>query len=339
MKMFYEKDADVNLIKDKKIAIFGYGSQGHAHALNLKDSGVKEVVVALREGSSSIAKAESKGLKVMPLSDAAEWADVVMILTPDELQATIYKNHIEQRVKEGTSIAFAHGLNVHYDLIQARKDLDVFMVAPKGPGHLVRSEFEKGGGVPCLFAVHQNGSGKARDLAMSYASAIGGGRSGIIETTFKDEVETDLFGEQTVLCGGLVELMKNGYETLVEAGYKPEMAYFECLHELKLIVDLMYEGGVANMRYSISNTAEYGDLTRGPRIVNGSTKDEMKKILAEIQSGEFAKEYIDEYKTGNSNFDKMRKDGEKHPIETVGEELRSMMPWISANKLVDKNKN
>ena len=239
MKMFYEKDTNVDLIKDKKIAIFGYGSQGHAHALNLKDSGVKEVVVALREGSSSIPKAESKGLKVMNLSDAAEWADVVMILTPDELQASIYKNHIEQRVKEGKSIAFAHGLNVHYDLIKARKDLDVFMVAPKGPGHLVRSEYEKGAGVPCLFAVHQNGSGKARDLAMSYASAVGGGRSGIIETTFKDEVETDLFGEQTVLCGGLVELIKNGYETLVEAGYEPEMAYFETVHEVKLIVDLI----------------------------------------------------------------------------------------------------
>ena len=251
MKMFYEKDTDVSLIKEKKIAIFGYGSQGHAHALNLKDSGVKEVVVALREGSASKGKAESKGLKVMNLSDAAAWADVVMVLTPDELQATIYKNHIEQRVKEGTSIAFAHGLNIHYDLIKARKDLDVFMVAPKGPGHLVRSEYEKGGGVPCLFAVHQNGSGKARDLAMSYASAVGGGRSGIIETTFKDEVETDLFGEQTVLCGGLVELIKNGYETLTEAGYEPEMAYFETVHEVKLIVDLIYEGGIENMNYSI----------------------------------------------------------------------------------------
>ena len=279
MKMFYEKDTDVNLIKDKKVAIFGYGSQGHAHALNLKDSGVKEVVVALRDGSSSIQKAESKGLKVMNLSDAAEWADVVMILTPDELQASIYKNHIEQRVREGTSIAFAHGLNIHYDLIKARKDLDVFMVAPKGPGHLVRSEYEKGGGVPCLFAVHQNGSGKARDLAMSYASAVGGGRSGIIETTFKDEVETDLFGEQTVLCGGLVELIKNGYETLVEAGYEPEMAYFETVHEVKLIVDLIYEGGIANMNYSISNTAEYGEYESGPRVVN---KEETKKRMKEV---------------------------------------------------------
>ena len=287
MKMYYEKDTNVNLIKEKKVAIFGYGSQGHAHALNLKDSGVKEVVVALREGSSSASKAESKGLKVMSLSDAAEWADIVMILTPDELQATIYKNHIEQRVKEGTSIAFAHGLNIHYDLINARKDLDVFMVAPKGPGHLVRSEFEKGGGVPCLFAVHQDGSGKARELAMSYASAVGGGRSGIIETTFKDEVETDLFGEQTVLCGGLVELIKNGYETLVEAGYEPEMAYFETVHEVKLIVDLIYEGGIANMNYSISNTAEYGEYVSGKRIVDNKTKEKMKEVLKDIQSGFF----------------------------------------------------
>jgi len=339
MKMFYEKDTDVNLIKSKKIAIFGYGSQGHAHALNLKDSGVKEVVVALRDGSQSKAKAESKGLKVMNLSDAAEWADVVMILTPDELQATIYKNHIEQRVKEGTSIAFAHGLNIHYDLIQARKDLDVFMVAPKGPGHLVRSEFEKGGGVPCLFAVHQNGSGKARELAMSYASAVGGGRSGIIETTFKDEVETDLFGEQTVLCGGLVELIKNGYETLVEAGYEPEMAYFECLHEVKLIVDLIYEGGIANMNYSISNTAEYGEYVTGKKIIDSKTKERMKEILKDIQSGKFAKQWMDENKNGQKNFLKMRKELADHPIEKVGKKLRALMPWIGKNKLVDKEKN
>ena len=340
MKMFYEKDTDVNLIKSKKIAIFGYGSQGHAHALNLKDSGVKEVVVALRDGSQSKAKAESKGLKVMNLSDAAEWADVVMILTPDELQATIYKNHIEQRVKEGTSIAFAHGLNIHYDLIQARKDLDVFMVAPKGPGHLVRSEFEKGGGVPCLFAVHQNGSGKARELAMSYASAVGGGRSGIIETTFKDEVETDLFGEQTVLCGGLVELIKNGYETLVEAGYSPEMAYFECVHEVKLIVDLIYEGGIANMNYSISNTAEYGEYVTGKKIIDkNSTKEKMREILKDIQSGKFAKQWMDENKSGQKNFLKMRKELAEHPIEKVGKKLRDLMPWIGKNKLVDKSKN
>jgi len=339
MKMFYEKDTDVNLIKSKKIAIFGYGSQGHAHALNLKDSGVKEVVVALRDGSQSKAKAESKGLKVMNLSDAAEWADVVMILTPDELQATIYKNHIEQRVREGTSIAFAHGLNIHYDLIKARKDLDVFMVAPKGPGHLVRSEYEKGAGVPCLFAVHQNGSGKARELAMSYASAVGGGRSGIIETTFKDEVETDLFGEQTVLCGGLVELIKNGYETLVEAGYPPEMAYFECLHEVKLIVDLIYEGGIANMNYSISNTAEYGEYITGKKIIDSKTKERMKEILKDIQSGKFAKQWMNECKNGQKNFLKMRKELAEHPIEKVGKKLRELMPWNGKNKLVDKAKN
>ena len=339
MKMFYEKDADVNLIKEKKVAIFGYGSQGHAHALNLKDSGVKEVVVALRDGSISRTKAESKGLKVMNLSDAAEWADVCMILTPDELQATIYKNHIEQRIKEGTSLAFAHGLNIHYDLIKARKDLDVFMVAPKGPGHLVRSEFEKGGGVPCLFAVHQNGSGNARDIAMSYASLIGGGRSGIIETTFKDEVETDLFGEQTVLCGGLVELIKNGFETLTEAGYPPQMAYFETLHEVKLIVDLIYEGGIANMNYSISNTAEYGEYVSGKRIVDEKTKEKMKSVLKDIQSGKFTKQWMEEHKSGQKNFLKMRKDLADHPIEKVGKDLRAMMPWIGKNKLVDKDKN
>ena len=340
MKMLYEKDTDTNLIKSKKVAIFGFGSQGHAHALNLKDSGVKDVVVALREGSPSKKKAEDQGLKVMSLSDAAEWADVVMILTPDELQATIYKNHIEQRVKEGTSIAFAHGLNIHYDLIKARKDLDVFMVAPKGPGHLVRSEYKKGAGVPCLFAVHQNGSGKARELAMSYASAVGGGKSGIIETTFKDEVETDLFGEQTVLCGGLVELIKNGYETLVEAGYEPEMAYFETVHEVKLIVDLIYEGGIANMNYSISNTAEYGEYVSGPKIINKEeTKKKMKEVLTAIQSGKFTKEWMDECKNGQKNFLKTRKNLANHPIEKVGKKLRDMMPWIGKNKLVDKSKN
>ena len=339
MKMFYEKDTDVNLIKDKKIAIFGYGSQGHAHALNLKDSGVKEVAVALREGSSSKAKAESKGLKVMNLSDAAEWADVVMILTPDELQASIYKNHIEQRVKEGTSIAFAHGLNIHYDLIKARKDLDVFMVAPKGPGHLVRSEYEKGGGVPCLVAIDKDKSGSALPIALSYASAIGGGKAGTIETTFKDECETDLFGEQSVLCGGVVELIRNGFETLTEAGYPPEMAYFECLHEVKLIVDLLYEGGMANMRYSISNTAEYGDYSRGPRLITDETKKEMKKILTEIQSGQFAKEWMQEHQSGQTKFKVMRKEQAEHPIEAVGEKLRTLMPWIAEGKMVDKSKN
>ena len=340
MKMFYEKDADVNLIKEKKVAIFGYGSQGHAHALNLKDSGVKEVVVALRDGSQSKAKAESKGLKVMNLSDAAEWAYVAMILTPDEMQATIYKNHIEQRIKEGTSLAFAHGLNIHYKLIEARKDLDVFMVAPKGPGHLVRSEYEKGGGVPCLMAIHQNGSGKARELALSYASNIGGGKSGIFETTFKDECETDLFGEQSVLCGGLVELIKNGYETLVEAGYDPEMAYFECLHEVKLIVDLIYEGGIANMNYSISNTAEYGEYVSGKRIINKEeTKKRMKEILDDIQSGKFTKEWMDECKNGQKNLIKMRKELADHSIEKVGTKLRAMMPWIGKKKLIDSDKN
>ncbi len=339
MKMFYEKDANVNLIKEKKVAIFGYGSQGHAHALNLRDSGVKEVVVALREGSSSIKKAESKGLKVMSLSDAAAWADVVMMLTPDELQSTIYKNHIEQRMRQGTSLAFAHGLNIHFNLINSRKDLDVFMVAPKGPGHLVRSEYQRGGGVPCLMAIHKDSSGKARDLAMSYANAIGGGKSGIIETTFKDECETDLFGEQTVLCGGLVELIKNGFETLVEAGYPPEMAYFECLHEVKLIVDLIYEGGIANMNYSISNTAEYGEYTAGKRIIDAKTKERMKEILKDIQSGKFAKQWMDECKNGQKNFLKMRKDLSNHPIEQVGEKLRALMPWIGKNKLIDKDKN
>ena len=340
MKMFYEKDADVNLIKEKKVAIFGYGSQGHAHALNLKDSGVKEVIVALRDGSPSKAKAESKGLKVMNLSDAAEWADVAMILTPDEMQATIYKNHIEQRIKEGTSLAFAHGLNIHYKLIEARKDLDVFMVAPKGPGHLVRSEYEKGGGVPCLMAIHQNGSGKARELALSYASNIGGGKSGIIETTFKDECETDLFGEQSVLCGGLVELIKNGYETLVEAGYEPELAYFECLHEVKLIVDLIYEGGIANMNYSISNTAEYGEYVSGKRIIKKEeTKKRMKEILDDIQSGKFTKEWMDECKNGQKNLIKMRKELADHSIEKVGTKLRAMMPWIGKKKLIDSDKN
>jgi len=339
MKMFYEKDADVNLIKSKKVAIFGFGSQGHAHALNLKDSGVKEVVVALREGSSSKKKAESQGLRVMSLSDAAEWADVVMILTPDELQAQIYKNHIEQRVKEGTSIAFAHGLNIHFNLINARKDLDVFMIAPKGPGHLVRSEYQKGGGVPCLMAIHQNSSGKARDLALSYASAIGGGKAGVIETNFKEECETDLFGEQSVLCGGLVELIKNGYETLVEAGYSSEMAYFECVHEVKLIVDLIYEGGIANMNYSISNTAEYGEYVSGKKIIDNKTKERMKEILKDIQSGKFAKQWMDECKNGQKNFLKMRKELSEHPIEKVGKKLRELMPWIGKNKLVDKAKN
>lgn len=323
MKILYEKDANQDLIKNKKVAIFGFGSQGHAHALNLKDSGVKELVVALREDSPSRKKVEASGLKVMSLSDAAEWADVAMILTPDELQSQIYKNHIEQRMRQGTTLAFAHGLNIHFDLISARKDLDVFMIAPKGPGHLVRSEFQRGGGVPCLMAVHQDGSGKARDLALSYASAIGGGKSGIIETTFREECETDLFGEQAVLCGGLVELIKKGYETLVEAGYTPEMAYFECLHEVKLIVDLIYEGGIANMNYSISNTAEYGEYISGPKIIDDKTKDRMKEVLKDIQSGKFTKLWMDENKIGQKNFLRMRKELSEHPIEKVGEKTQS----------------
>jgi len=339
MKMLYEKDTDINLIKSKKIAIFGFGSQGHAHALNLKDSGVKEIVVALRDGSPSKKKAEAQGLKVMSLSDAAEWADVLMVLTPDELQSQIYKNHIEQRMRQGTSLAFAHGLNIHFNLINARKDLDIFMIAPKGPGHLVRSEYQRGGGVPCLMAIHQDSSGKARDLALSYASAIGGGKSGVIETTFKDECETDLFGEQSVLCGGLVELIKAGYETLVEAGYPPEMAYFECLHEVKLIVDLIYEGGIANMNYSISNTAEYGEYITGKKIIDAKTKERMKEVLKDIQSGKFAKQWMDENKNGQKNFLKMRKELAEHPIEKVGKKLRDLMPWIGKNKLVDKEKN
>ena len=339
MKMFYEKDADVNLIKSKKVAIIGFGSQGHAHALNLKDSGVTEIVVALREGSSSIKKAEQAGLKVMNISDAAEWADVVMILAPDELQSGIYKNHIEQRMKQGSSLAFAHGLNIHYDLIKSRDDLDVFMVAPKGPGHLVRTEFQKGGGVPCLMAVHKDSSGKARDLALSYASAIGGGKSGVIETTFKDECETDLFGEQAVLCGVVVELIKNGFETLTEAGYPPEMAYFECLHEVKLIVDLIYEGGIANMNYSISNTAEYGEYVSGKKIIDSKTKERMKEVLNDIQSGKFTKDWMKENENGQKNFLQMRKDLADEPIEKVGEKLRGMMPWISDNKIIDKDKN
>ncbi|MFL2549884.1 MAG: ketol-acid reductoisomerase [Gammaproteobacteria bacterium] len=338
MNIYYDKDADLSIIKNTKVAIIGYGSQGHAHANNLKESGV-DVVIGLHDNSKSIEKAKSSGFNVMSVADATKKSDLIMLLIPDENQAEVYEKDIAPNLKKGCSLGFAHGFNIHFKTIQPESEINIIMIAPKGPGHLVRSTYTEGGGVPTLIAVDQDPSGNSKELALSYASANGGGKAGVIETTFKEETETDLFGEQAVLCGGATSLVLAGFETLVEAGYKPEMAYFECLHELKLIVDLMYEGGVANMRYSISNTAEYGDLTRGPRIVNGSTKDEMKKILAEIQSGEFAKEYIDEYKTGNSNFDKMRKDGEKHPIETVGEELRSMMPWISANKLVDKNKN
>lgn len=338
MKVFYDKDADLDVIKGKAVAIIGYGSQGHAHANNLKDSGVN-VVVGLREGSDSWAKAEQAGLTVKSIADATRDADVVMMLLPDEKQAAIYKEQIEPNLKGGTALAFAHGFNIHFEFIKPKDDMDVFMVAPKGPGHLVRATYTGGGGVPCLIAIHQDASGKARDIALSYASAIGGGRAGIIKTSFREETETDLFGEQAVLCGGATALVQAGFETLVEAGYEPEMAYFECLHELKLIVDLMYEGGIANMRYSISNTAEYGDLTRGPRIVNEQTKAEMKKILQEIQSGEFAKEWMAENETGGKRFPELRSKAAKHQIEEVGTRLRDMMPWIKANKIVDKTKN
>ncbi|HEY9536358.1 MAG TPA: ketol-acid reductoisomerase [Kiloniellaceae bacterium] len=339
MRVYYDRDADVNLIKGKKVAIVGYGSQGHAHANNLKDSGVSDVRVALRAGSASAKKAENAGFQVMTPEDAAKWADVVMMLTPDELQADIYRDSLAPNLKEGAALAFAHGLNVHFNLIEPRKDLDVFMIAPKGPGHTVRSEYVRGGGVPCLIAVAQNASGNAQEIALSYASAIGGGRSGVIETTFKEECETDLFGEQVVLCGGLTALITAGYETLVDAGYAPEMAYFECLHEVKLIVDLMYEGGMANMRYSISNTAEYGDYTRGPRIVTEETKAEMKRVLEDIQSGRFARDWVTECRAGQPSFKAMRRRSAEHSIEEVGAKLRGMMPWITANQLVDKEKN
>lgn len=338
MKVYYDKDADLSIIQNKKVAIIGYGSQGHAHANNLKESGV-DVVVGLREGSASASKAERAGLAVKPVAEAVSEADITMILAPDEKQATIYKESIEPSLKQNSAIAFAHGFNIHFGFIEPRPDLDVFMVAPKGPGHLVRSTYTEGGGVPCLIAMAQDSSGKARDIALSYASAIGGGRAGVIETTFREETETDLFGEQTVLCGGLTSLAQAGFETLTEAGYAPEMAYFECLHELKLIVDLMYEGGIQNMRYSISNTAEYGDLTRGPRIVNEQTKAEMKKILKEIQSGEFAREWMAENATGGKRFPELRAKASQHASEVVGAELRDMMPWIKAGKLVDKEKN
>ncbi len=339
MKVYYDSDADLNLIKTKKVCIIGYGSQGHAHALNLRDSGVKDLIIALREGSSSIAKAEKDGFKVLSVEEASKWADICMILVPDELQADLYNNYLEKNLKKGACLLFAHGLSIHFQLIKARDDLDVFMIAPKGPGHTVRGQYVSGGGVPCLIAIHQDASKNALELGISYASAIGGGRSGIIQTTFKEECETDLFGEQTVLCGGLTALIQAGFETLVEAGYSPEMAYFECLHEVKLIVDLIYEGGIANMRYSISNTAEYGDLTRGPRIINENTKSEMKKVLAEIQSGKFVRDWILECKSGQLNFKAEKRIQSLKQIEMVGEKLRKMMPWISSNKLVNKKKN
>ncbi|HOT84030.1 MAG TPA: ketol-acid reductoisomerase [Candidatus Defluviicoccus seviourii] len=339
MRVYYDADADLNLIRGKRVVVVGYGSQGHAHALNLRDSGVKEVAVALRPGSASIKKAENAGLQVMEPSAAAAWADVVMVLTPDELQAQLYRECLAPNLKQGAALAFAHGLNIHFRLIEPRPDLDVFMVAPKGPGHTVRSEYQRGAGVPSLVAVGQDASGNALELALSYAAALGAGRSGVIETTFREECETDLFSEQTVLCGGLTSLILAGFETLVEAGYAPEMAYFECLHEVKLIVDLIYEGGIANMRYSISNTAEYGDYTRGPRVIDPSVKARMKEILDDIQSGRFVKDWMLENTAGQPSFKAMRRRWAEHPIEDVGERLRAMMPWIAEKRLVDKSKN
>ena len=339
MRVYYDADADLGLIKDKKVAIVGYGSQGHAHAQNLRDSGVGEVAIALRAGSATAKKAEAAGFKVLSNEEAAKWADIVMFLAPDEHQAAIYADDYAANMKQGAALAFAHGLNVHFGLIEPRTDLDVIMIAPKGPGHTVRSEYVRGGGVPCLIAVAQDASGNAHDVALAYASAVGGGRSGIIETNFREECETDLFGEQAVLCGGLTHLIQAGFETLTEAGYAPEMAYFECLHEVKLIVDLMYEGGIANMRYSISNTAEYGDITTGPRIITDETKAEMKRVLADIQAGRFVRDFVLDNRAGQPQLKASRKQAAAHPIEKVGAELRAMMPWIGANQLVDKAKN
>ena len=339
MRVYYDRDADLNLIKSKNVAVIGYGSQGHAHALNMKDSGVENLVIGLREGSSSRAKAEGEVLKVMTPSEAAAWADFVMVVTPDEGQRKLYTEDLAPNMKEGATLAFAHGLNIHFNLIEARSDLNVIMIAPKGPGHTVRGEFARGAGVPCLIAIDQDPSGQAQEIGLSYASAIGGGRAGIIETTFREECETDLFGEQVVLCGGLTSLIMAGYETLVEAGYAPEMAYFECLHEVKLIVDLIYEGGIANMRYSISNTAEYGDLVSGPRLIDDSVKDRMRDVLKEIQTGKFTRDWVLENKAGQPSFKAMRRHGEEHSIEEVGAKLRDMMPWIKEGALVDKTKN
>jgi len=339
MRVYYDRDADLNLIKGKKVAIVGYGSQGRAHALNLHDSGVKDVVIALKPGSTTAKKVEADGLPVKSVADAAKWADLIMMCAPDELQADIWADHIAGNIRDGAAIAFAHGLNVHFNLIEPKKTIDVVMIAPKGPGHTVRGEYQKGGGVPCLIAIAQDASENAHDLALSYACAIGGGRSGVIETTFQEECETDLFGEQVVLCGGLVELIRGGFETLVEAGYAPEMAYFECLHEVKLIVDLIYEGGIANMNYSISNTAEYGEYVTGPRIITDETKAEMKKVLADIQSGTFTRNWMLENKVNQTAFKAMRAKAGEHPIEEVGERLRGMMPWIKEKALVDKDRN
>lgn len=338
MQMYYDKDCDLSIIRGKKVAVIGYGSQGHAHANNLKDSGV-DVVVGLRPTSPSAQKAERSGLRVLPVAEAVAASDVVMILTPDEFQSKLYRDEIEPNLKKGATLAFAHGFSIHYNQVVPRADLDVVMIAPKAPGHTVRSEFVKGGGIPDLVAIHQDASGKAKAVALSYASAIGGGRTGIIETTFKDETETDLFGEQAVLCGGCVELVKAGFETLVEAGYSPEMAYFECLHELKLIVDLMYEGGIANMNYSISNNAEYGEYVTGPEVINDESRQAMKNALKRIQNGEYAKMFISEGATNYPSMTAYRRNNAAHPIEQVGAKLRSMMPWIEANKIIDKTRN
>ncbi|NKF23331.1 ketol-acid reductoisomerase [Solimonas sp. C16B3] len=338
INVYYDKDADLSIIQSKKVVIVGYGSQGHAHALNLKDSGV-DVIVGLRAGSKSWEKAEKSGVKVMEVGEAVKIADVIMILAPDEDQRKIYADSIAPNIKQGAALAFAHGLNVHFGLIEPRADLDVIMIAPKGPGHTVRSTYTQGGGVPSLIAVYQDASGQAKQIALSYASANGGGRAGVIETTFREEVETDLFGEQAVLCGGTTALVQAGFETLVEAGYAPEMAYFECLHELKLIVDLMYEGGMANMRYSISNTAEYGDYVTGPRLITEETKKEMKKVLADIQTGRFVRDFVLEHQAGHTTLKAQRRLSAEHQIEEVGSKLREMMPWISKNKLVDKTRN
>ena len=338
MNIYYDKDADLKYLKGKKIAIIGYGSQGHAHANNLRDSGV-DVVVGLRRDGSSWPKAVAAGLTVMDTADAAKAADVIMIVVPDEMGGELYERDIAPGLRDGKYLAFAHGFNIHFKRIVPPPKINVFMVAPKGPGHLVRSEFQKGRGVPCLLAIHQDPSGDTKQIGLAYAKGIGGTRAAVLETSFKEETETDLFGEQSVLCGGLTELIRAGYETLVDAGYSPEMAYFECLHEVKLIVDLIYEGGVANMRYSISNTAEYGDMTRGPKVIGKETREAMKKILADIQSGKFAEEWITEYQCGMPHFRELRKEAGEHPIEKVGAKLRGMMPWLASERLVDKSKN
>jgi len=338
VKVYYDKDADMNYIKNKKIAVIGFGSQGHAHAMNLSDSGC-DVIVGLKSTSASVAKAQKAGLRVMSVREASEAADIVMILTPDELTPGIYDSEIAQTMKAGKYLALAHGFSIHFGFIKPPKDVNVFMVAPKGPGHLVRHQYSQGAGVPCLLAIHQDPAGDTKKIGLAYASAIGGARAGVIETNFREETETDLFGEQSVLCGGLTALIQAGYETLVEAGYAPEMAYFECLHEVKLIVDLMYEGGIANMRYSISNTAEYGDITTGPRIITDETKAEMKRVLADIQAGRFVKNFVLDNRAGQPELKASRKAAAAHPIEQTGAALRAMMPWISANKLVDQDKN